>query len=114
MEFVKGLKLYWDITDGEDRKLLAHSLFDETVYNLDGRRIVDFKFKAWAEPFLMMRAGVYQAEMGEKMKNRFNGGVSRVVLFLDPNGSRASTAITGRDCRMVAHHRWYSSLAQAA
>lgn len=88
MEFVKRLKLYWDITDGEDRKLLAHSLFDEIVYDLDRRQMVDFKVKAWAEPFLMLRAGVYQDEMSEEMKNRFNSGFSRDIPFHDPNGTR--------------------------
>lgn len=60
MEMVKRLKQFWGITEGEDRKLLAHSLFDEILYDLDTHRIVDFKVKAWAEPFVMLRAALYE------------------------------------------------------
>lgn len=94
--------------------MLAHSLFDEIVYDLDGRRMVDFKVKAWGEPFLMLRAGVYQDEMSEEMKNRFNSGSSSRRPSGDPNGSRAFTAIIDRDRRMVARCRWYSALTRAA
>jgi len=29
MEIVNRLKQFWEMTDGEDHKLLAHSLFDD-------------------------------------------------------------------------------------
>ena len=88
MEMVNRLKKFWDITEGEDRRLLAHSLFDEIVYDLDEQRIVDFKIKSWAEPFLILRAALYHDLMGEEMKNRFNSGVSSGGQFFDPNGTR--------------------------
>ncbi len=88
MEMVNRLKKFWDITEGEDRRLLAHSLFDEIVYDLDEQRIVDFKIKLWAEPFLILRAALYHDLMGEEMKNRFNSGVSSGGQFFDPNGTR--------------------------
>jgi hypothetical protein len=88
MEMVSRLKQFWDITEGEDRRLLAHSLFDELVYDLDARRIVDFKIKSWAEPFLVMRAALYLDQMGEEMKNGFNSGLSSDGQFHDPNGLR--------------------------
>lgn len=31
MEMVRWLKEFWNYTAGEDRKMLAHSLFDEVV-----------------------------------------------------------------------------------
>jgi hypothetical protein len=34
MELVRRLKEFWNSTTGEDRKMLAHSLFDEIVYDL--------------------------------------------------------------------------------
>lgn len=88
MEMVNRLKKFWDITEGEDRRLLAHSLFDEIVYDLDEQRIVDFKIKSWAEPFLILRAALYHDLMGEEMKNRFNSGLSSRGTSRDPNGTR--------------------------
>jgi DNA invertase Pin-like site-specific DNA recombinase len=88
MEMVKRVKQFWDMTQGEDRKLLAHSLFDEIVYDLDKRRVVDFKVKSWAEPYLILRAALYDDEMGEEMRNRFNSGLSREVSSHDPTGNR--------------------------
>ena len=88
LELVKRLKQFWAITDGEDKKLLAHSLFDEIVFDLKARRIVDFSVKSWAEPFLIMRAALYEDEMGEDMKNRFNSGSSD-VSFHDPTPTQS-------------------------
>src|SRR5262249_2016445 len=34
MELVKRLQQFWEMSEGENRKLLAHSLFDEIVYDL--------------------------------------------------------------------------------
>ncbi len=73
---------------GEDRKLLAHNRFDEIVYDLDEKRIADFKVKSWAEPFLVLRAALYEDEMGEEMKNRFNSGGSSGGTSGSPNGAR--------------------------
>lgn len=95
VQMIRRMKEFWNITSGEDRKLLAHSLFDELVYDLDRKRIVDFKVKSWAEPFLVLRAALYEDEMGEEMKNRFNSGLSRGDsnvssggTFVSPNGTR--------------------------
>ncbi len=89
IEMISRLKRFWDITAGEDRRILAHSLFDEVVYDLDTRRITDFKLKAWAEPFLQMRAALYYDQLGEEMKNRFNSGVSSDGQFHDPTETQS-------------------------
>ncbi len=88
MEMLRRLKEFWDITDGEDRKLLAHSFFDEIIYDLDQRRIVDFKIKGSAEPFLVLRAALHEDNMGQEMKNRFNSGLSSRGTSGSPNGTR--------------------------
>ena len=87
-EMLKRLKAFWDVSEGEDRRLLAHSLFDEIIYDLEKKRIVNFKLKAWAEPFLVLRGALYLDQMGEEMKNRFNSGVSSDGQFHDPTGIR--------------------------
>ena len=59
----------WDISEPEDRRGLAHSLFDYIVYDLDAQRIVDFRLKPWADRYLTLRAGLYELEAGGKEKN---------------------------------------------
>lgn len=88
LELVQRLQTFWADVSLEDRRILAHSLFDEILYDLDTQRITSFKVKPWAEPFLMLRAALYEDEMGEEMKNRFNSGVSRDGSSHDPNGTR--------------------------
>jgi hypothetical protein len=62
-------------------------MFDEIIYDLDQHRIVDFKIKSWAEPFLVFRAALYRDEMGEEMLNRFKSGLSSRGTSGSPNGS---------------------------
>ena len=88
MEILRRLKLYWADAEGEDKRILAHSLFEEIVYDMDGRQIIDFKVKAWAEPFLIYRAELLEDSEGEKTKNRHDGDSSNDVLSHDPNGTR--------------------------
>ena len=68
--------------------MLAHSLFDEIIYDLDSKRIVDFKINSQAEPYLVLRAALYEDEMGEEIKNRFNSGSSSGGTSGSPNGTR--------------------------
>jgi DNA invertase Pin-like site-specific DNA recombinase len=86
MEILRRLKLYWADAEGEDKRILARSLFEEIVYDMDGRQIIDFKVKAWAEPFLIYRAELLEESEAEEMKNRQDGGSSNDVLSHDPNG----------------------------
>jgi hypothetical protein len=106
MELVKRLEEFWDITEGEDRKLLGQTLFDELVYDLDSKRIVDFKIKPWAEPFIELRAALYEDELGEEMKNRFNSGLSSVGSSDSPNGTRHHTITIGRNRGVATCYQW--------
>ena len=57
VELLWRVKGWWQDAEPEDRRMLAHTLLDELVYDLDARRIVDFKIRSWAEPILVLRAG---------------------------------------------------------
>ncbi len=46
----------WDSSGDEDRQQMAHMLFETIVYDLDQRHIVDFRLKAWADHYLVLRA----------------------------------------------------------
>ncbi len=85
VEMLKRLKEFWDVVDKEDKQMLARSLFDEVIYDLDAGRIVDFTVKSWAEPFLQLRSALYEDELTEEQKHRF---VSSGGTFHDPNGTR--------------------------
>ena len=76
-------------------------MFDEIVYDLDRRRIVDFKVKQWAEPYVIMRSTLYRDQMGEEMKNRFNSGLSSKVSYCSPNRASALTTIHEQEIELA-------------
>ncbi|MEO0561918.1 MAG: recombinase family protein, partial [Chloroflexota bacterium] len=45
----------WAESDTEDRRGMAGNLFSYLVYDLDTRRIVDFRLKPWADRFIVLR-----------------------------------------------------------
>jgi hypothetical protein len=61
---VDKLSRLWDSSDPEDRQGMARSLFNYIVFDLDSRRIVDFRLKPWADRFLVLRAALYENENG--------------------------------------------------
>jgi hypothetical protein len=62
MDAIDKVARLWDISEDEDRQGMARTLFSHIVYDLDTRRIVDFKLKPWADRFLVLRAALYQDE----------------------------------------------------
>jgi hypothetical protein len=62
VEALSKLSQLWEVSSNEDRNRMAHQLFDYVVFDLDSRRIVDFKVKAWAEHFIVVRAANLEAE----------------------------------------------------
>jgi hypothetical protein len=62
MEAVGKLADMWDVSDAEEQQSLAQGLFTEIIFDLDTRRIVDFKLKPWADRFLTLRASLYADE----------------------------------------------------
>lgn len=60
IDAIEKIRELWVNGDPEDRQGLARSLFTEIVYDLDVRRIVDFKLKPWAEQFLVLSGCLYE------------------------------------------------------
>jgi hypothetical protein len=54
----------------EDCQGLARSLFERIVFDLDQRRIVEFKLKAWAHRFLVLRQAMCGLEVVETEKQK--------------------------------------------
>ncbi len=52
----------WEGSTYEDRNRMAHNLFDHLIFDLDTRRIVDFKLKLWANQFVVVRAATLEDE----------------------------------------------------
>jgi hypothetical protein len=67
MEAVEKLARLWDAGDDEDKQGMARSLFSYIVYDLDIRRIVDFRLKPWADRFLVLRTALYDTDSGEDL-----------------------------------------------
>lgn len=67
LEALDTMGQLWDISDNEDRQGMVRNLFSYLVYDLDTRRIVDFRLKPWADRFLVLRAALY--EEGDPNKN---------------------------------------------
>lgn len=53
-----------------------------------------FGLKAWAEPFVPMRAALHKDEWCEELKDRFNSGLSSDLSFVSPNGARNQRIIS--------------------
>lgn len=49
----------WDTATGEERLTLARGLFEYVVFDLDARRIVDFRLHPWADQYLILRGEMY-------------------------------------------------------
>ncbi len=64
METIDKLARLWDTSEPEDKQGMARSLFSYVTWDLDIRRIVDFRLKPWADRFLVLRAALYEDENG--------------------------------------------------
>lgn len=65
----------WEVSDDEDKQGMARHLFEYVTYDLDRQEIVDFRLKAWADQFLVLRTALY----AEEMKNDHQADDRRVV-----------------------------------
>lgn len=52
----------WDISEDEDKQGMVRQLFDYIVFDLDRQQVVDFRLKAWADQFLMIRVEMLRQE----------------------------------------------------
>lgn len=59
---VDKLHRLWASSDDEDKQGMARYLFEYIVFDLDKQQIVDFRLKAWADQFLVLRTGVIADE----------------------------------------------------
>jgi len=72
VEAVQRLSRLWKIASSEDRQGLARSLFESVVFDLDKQQIVEFKLKAWADRFLVLRHAMHELdEVVEAEKQKF-------------------------------------------
>lgn len=49
----------WGTASGEERLSLARGLFEYVVFDLDAKRIVDFRLHPWADQYLILRGEMY-------------------------------------------------------
>src|SRR5689334_10285006 len=81
-DMVANLIQNWHQSKPEVRRAFAHSVFDYLGYDLDSRRIVDFKLTPWAELLMQLKV-TFKANN----KNTFASDVSKSVLRCAWRGS---------------------------
>ena len=64
VDAINKLSDLWENGDDEDRQDMVRSLFSHIIYDLDTRIIVNFRFKPWADRFIVLRSALY----GDKNK----------------------------------------------
>jgi DNA invertase Pin-like site-specific DNA recombinase len=62
METIEQLKRGWDIAPDIDKQGMVRMLFEMVEYNLDTKRITDYRLKPWADNFVILRAALYEYE----------------------------------------------------
>jgi hypothetical protein len=62
IEAIRQISTAWDSASNEDKQGMARMLFEHIVYNLDTKRIVDFRLKPWAERYLVLRSALYERD----------------------------------------------------
>jgi hypothetical protein len=62
---LEKVSLLWEAASNEDKQGMARSLFDYIVYDVDNKRITDFRLKPWADRFIVMRAALYEDASGD-------------------------------------------------
>lgn len=85
METVQRLMKIWQYGDDEDKQGLVRNFFDYLVYDFDTKQITDFRLKSWAEPFLVLRAALYQQQELET-KNAQESDVEEVEYHMPHTG----------------------------
>ncbi len=99
MDAIDKLARLWDIGDDEDRQGMARSLFSYIVYNLDTRRIVDFRLKPWADRFLVLRAALYEDD--PEGENGVTVGVKPLAEDVASEGIEPTTPGLGNLCSIL-------------
>ncbi len=85
----------WEDSSDEGRQTLARGLFEEIVFDLDAERIVDFKLKAWAQQFLLVR-GYNSEAMGPNVPP---AGIEPAPS--PPEGDALSAELRGRKMPLI-------------
>src|SRR5690606_4270446 len=62
LETVERLANFWEISSDEDKQGMVGLLFEYIEYDLDAKRITDFRLKPWADKFVILRAALYETE----------------------------------------------------
>ncbi|MFP4324223.1 MAG: helix-turn-helix domain-containing protein [Anaerolineales bacterium] len=71
---VQKLAFMWRNGNDEERQAMARSLFTQITYDLDTRRMTDFKLKPWADRFLTVRGALYGIENKHNDDDSGDGG----------------------------------------
>ena len=104
MDVVNNMSRMWTTATPEDKQGMARNLFEYLVYDLDTRRITDFRLKPWADRFLILRASLYDLEAGEVGEEKQSPHATHGVHTDMPHrGLRGANRSTPRGWRGFGH-----------
>lgn len=90
MEMVANLIQSWKQANDEMRRAFASSLFEYLVYDLDARRIVDFKLKPWAELLMQLKV-----TLGDDGDSSSQSGETERVLWCPRRNTKRTIFLIG-------------------
>jgi hypothetical protein len=110
VDAIRKLVQIWEDGTPEDKQGIARNMFSYLVYDLDTRRIVDFRLKSWVDRYLTLRTALYQEEANEiqSVENGTSSEFKQDAEEMVPEGFRTiprpyiSCSIL---CRHAAFHR---------
>jgi len=62
IDAVEKLHFIWEQSNDEDRQGFVRNLFEWVEYDLDARRITNFRLKSWADRFIILRGALYEED----------------------------------------------------
>lgn len=83
MNIVNQILELWDSSTDEDRQQMTYMLFDKIVYDLDTRQITDFRLKAWADRYLVLRSTLSRDEVSSAVMQENEGENSEIKAFIE-------------------------------
>lgn len=62
VEALRAFQKLWDTASDKDKQGMVRNLFSYIVYDLNTRRITDFRLQPWADKFLIVRSSLFLEE----------------------------------------------------
>jgi DNA invertase Pin-like site-specific DNA recombinase len=96
VEALQSFQRLWGVASGKQKQDLVRNLFDYILFDLNTRRITDFRLKAWADKFFVVRASLLLEEnesVDIPEENENATGFTGVWRDMPPTGFKPSNPV---------------------